>query len=64
MNEQVRQVAHQLRLFGVHAGFEQRSLEASNKGLTHLEFLRLILEDEVVNRKNRSAAALLARAYY
>lgn len=64
MNEQVRQVAHQLRLFGVHAAFEQRALEASGKGLSHLEFLRLILEDEVCNRKNRSAQALLARAKF
>lgn len=64
MNEQVRQVAHQLRLFGVHAGFEQRALEASGKGLSHMEFLRLILEDEVINRKNRSAQALLARAKF
>ena len=64
MNEQVRQVAHQLRLFGVHSGFEQRALEASGKGLSHLEFLRLILEDEVINRKNRSAQALLSRAKF
>lgn len=64
MNEQIRQVAHQLRLFRVHAGYEQRALEAGAKGLSHLEFLRLILEDEVINRKNRSAQALFARAKF
>lgn len=62
--DQVRMLSHQLRLFGVHGGYERRVAEAEGRGLTHIEFLRLILEDEVLQRKNRSAQALLSRAKF
>lgn len=64
MNDQIRTMAHQLRLFGVHGAFERRAQEASAKNLTHLEFLRIILDEEALARKNRSAQALLTRAKF
>ena len=64
MTDQVRVLSHELRLFGVHGGYAKRVAEAEGQGLTHLEFLRLVLEDEVLQRKNRSAQALLTRAKF
>ena len=64
MTDQVRVLSHELRLFGVHGGYEKRVAEAEGQGLTHMEFLRLILEDEVLQRKTRSAQALLTRAKF
>lgn len=64
MNDQLRLIAHSLRLFGVHAHFEARANQAAGQGLSHLEFLRLVLEDEVLNRKERVAKALTTRAKF
>ena len=52
MNDQVKQLSHGLRLFGVHGGFEKRAQQAGIESLNHLEFLRLVLEDEFNQRKN------------
>jgi DNA replication protein DnaC len=64
INDQMRNISHQLRLFGVHAGFEARANQAAADGLSHLEFLRLVLEDEVLQRKERVAKALTTRAKF
>jgi DNA replication protein DnaC len=64
IGDQMRSIAHGLRLFGVHASFEKRAAEAQGQGLSHLEFLRLILEDEVLARKDRIAKGLLTRAKF
>lgn len=64
INDQVRQLAHTLRVFGVHANFEARSNEAQGKGLSHLEFLKLLLEDEVMQRRERVAKSLTTRAKF
>jgi DNA replication protein DnaC len=64
INDQMRTVAHSLRLFGVHASFEKRAAQASSQGLNHLEFLRLVLEDEVLSRKERVAKSLKTRAKF
>lgn len=64
INDQVRQLAHTLRVFGVHAHFEARANEAQGKGLSHLEFLKLILEDEVMQRRERVAKSLMTRAKF
>jgi len=64
IGDQMRSIAHGLRLFGVHANFEKRAAEAQGQGLSHLEFLRLILEDEVLARKDRIAKGLLTRAKF
>jgi DNA replication protein DnaC len=64
ISDQMRTIAHNLRLFGVHAGFEQRAAQAQSQGLNHLEFLRLVLEDEVLSRKERVAKMLTTRAKF
>jgi DNA replication protein DnaC len=64
MSDQMRSLTHQLRLFGVHANFEKRVAQASGQGLNHLEFLRLVLEDELLNRKERVSKGLLTRAKF
>ena len=64
MNDQVRQLSHGLRLFGVHQSFEKRAQQAGSESLNHLEFLRLILEDEFNQRKNAAAKRLLTKAKF
>ena len=64
INDQMRIISHSLRLFGVHAGFEARAAQAASQGLNHLEFLRLVLEDEVLQRKERVAKGLTTRAKF
>jgi DNA replication protein DnaC len=64
MSDQMRSLSHQLRLFGVHASFEKRAAQAAGQGLNHLEFLRLVLEDELLNRKERISKGLLTRAKF
>ncbi len=62
--DQMRNLSHSLRLFGVHANFEKRAAQAAGQGLNHLEFLRLILEDEVLFRKERTSKMLMTRAKF
>jgi DNA replication protein DnaC len=64
MQDQLRQMSHNLRLFGVHGGFEKRAQQAGAESLNHLEFLRLILEDEFNQRKNAAAKRLLTKAKF
>ncbi len=64
MNDQVRQLSHSLRLFGVHGHFEKRAEQAAAQSLNHLEFLRFILEDEINQRKNAAAKRLTTRAKF
>jgi DNA replication protein DnaC len=60
----VQKLSHELRLFGVHAGFEARAQEAVSKNLHPLEFLSLVLEDEKLQRKDRFAKSLKSRAKF
>lgn len=64
INDQMRGLSHQLRLFGIHGGFEARANQAQSQGLGHLEFLRLVLEDEILHRKERAGKALMTRAKF
>jgi DNA replication protein DnaC len=64
MSDQMRTLTHQLRLFGVHGNFEKRAAQAAGQGLNHLEFLRLVLEDELLSRKERISKGLLTRAKF
>jgi DNA replication protein DnaC len=57
-------LAHELRLFGIHAGIERRSHEALAAGHHPLEYLRLILEDERLFRQERVAKMLSTRAKF
>jgi DNA replication protein DnaC len=62
--DQTRLLAHHLRLFGVHAHMERRAAEAISNQMHPLDFLRLLLEDEVLARKDRVAKTLATRARF
>ena len=53
MNEALRKTLKQLRLSGLLESLEIRLQEASGHGLSHGEFLELILQDELMVRGNR-----------
>lgn len=64
MLSQVKNLSHQMRLFGIHEACERRSQEALSQQLHPLDFLRLILEDESLSRKDRTAKALITKAHF
>lgn len=64
MNEQVRRLSHELRLFGIHANFEARAAGATAQGQHPVEFLELLLEDERLCRKDRLGKSLSSRAKF
>jgi hypothetical protein len=51
MNASVQTALRQLRLSGMLGSLEVRLQEAAGNGLTHAEFLELILQDELLVRK-------------
>src|SRR5262245_3971908 len=53
MNDRVRQSLKQLRLSGLLESLEVRLQEATSHHLNHVEFLELILQDELVVRADR-----------
>ena len=53
MNDALRTALRKLRLSGLLEGLEVRLQEASGNGLSHLEFLELILQDELAVRSDR-----------
>jgi DNA replication protein DnaC len=53
MNEALRKILKQLRLSGLLESLEIRLQEAAGNGLSHGEFLELILQDELAVRGNR-----------
>jgi len=64
IEDQIKTITYQLRLFGIHACFAARAAEATAQGLQPLEFLQLLLEDETLSRKDRLAKSLLTRAKF
>lgn len=64
MLDQIKNISHRLRLFGIHASCDRRAAEAVSGQLHPLEFLRLILEDETLSRKNRVAKRLGTQAHF
>lgn len=64
MNEQIKRLSYDLRLFGVHANFESRAASALSQGQDPTEFLHLLLEDERLFRKDRLAKSLTTRAKF
>jgi DNA replication protein DnaC len=53
MNESLRKTLRQLRLSGLLESLEIRLQEAAGNGLSHSEFLELILQDELAVRSDR-----------
>ena len=64
MLDQVRNLSHQMRLFGIHEACERRATEALSQQLHPLEFLRLVLEDEALSRKDRTAKSLVVQFFF
>ena len=62
--DQLRNISHQLRLFGIHASVERRIAEAENGELSHGDFLKLLLEDEKMERKQKVALKLQTKAKF
>ena len=56
MNESLRKRLRQLRLSGLAQALDVRLQEAAGNGLSHLEFLELILQDELNIRAQRHLA--------
>ena len=53
MHESLQQTLKKLRLSGLASSLDIRVQEAAASQLTHLEFLELILQDELVVRSER-----------
>jgi DNA replication protein DnaC len=53
MNERLQSALRKLRLSGLGRSLQIRLEEAARTGLTHAEFLELILEDELATRNER-----------
>ena len=53
MNDALRMALKKLRLSGLLESLEIRLQEAAGNGLSHLEFLELILQDELTTRSDR-----------
>lgn len=64
MLDQIRNLSHKMRMFGIHDAADRRAQEAVSGQLHPLEFLRLLLEDERLSRKDRAAKALTTKAKF
>lgn len=53
MNETLQTALRKLRLSGLSQSLDVRLEEAAGNGLNHIEFLEVILQDELLVRKNR-----------
>ncbi len=64
MNASIQTALRQLRLSGMLGSLEVRLQEAAGNGLTHPEFLELILQDELLVRKDRQMQRHLKAAQF
>jgi DNA replication protein DnaC len=64
MNDSLRSVLKKLRLSGLLEGLEVRLQEAAGHGLSHLEFLELILQDELAVRSDRQLQRRIKAALF
>jgi DNA replication protein DnaC len=64
MNETLQKILKKLRLSGLLASLEIRLHEAASNGLTHAEFLELILSDELAVRDDRLIARRVKAAQF
>ena len=62
--DQVKSLTHKLRLFGVHNAIERRYAELKSNHLDALEMLQLLLEDEVLQRRDASTQRLITKAKF
>jgi DNA replication protein DnaC len=64
MNDQAKNSANNLKLFGILQNIEMRASQAVAEGLHPSEFLSLLLSDEELYRKNRLSLSLTKRAKF
>jgi DNA replication protein DnaC len=64
MNTRLQQILRQLRLSGLAESLDVRLQEAASHGLSHTEFLELILEDELAVRRSRAVDRRLKHANF
>ena len=64
MNEALRTALKELRLSGMTQSLEVRLQEAAGNGLTHTEFLELVLQDELLVRKERQIKRRIKAAMF
>ena len=64
MNETLTHMLRQLRLSGLSETLEVRLHEASGNRLSHLEFLELIFQDELLIRQQRQIARRVKAAAF
>src|SRR5271169_6516959 len=64
MNEALRKTLKQLRLSGLLESLEVRLQEAAGHGLSHAEFLELIVQDELAVRSDRQFQRRLKAACF
>ena len=64
MNESLLKSLHQLRLSGLARSLEVRLQEATANRLSHLEFLELVVQDELHVRADRLLARRLTAACF
>lgn len=62
--DQLKILTHQLGLDGINNSLERRAQEALSQQLHPLEFLRLLLEDERLAKKDRYAKRLITSAKF
>lgn len=64
ITDQVKSICHQMRLFGVRDAVERRAQAALADQQHPLEFLRLVLEDELLARRNNLGKRLTTKACF
>ena len=64
MIEQVKKQCSKLRLIGIMEHLEHRTSSALESQIHPLDYLRLLLEDETLYRKNARAKRLISRAKF
>jgi DNA replication protein DnaC len=64
MNEALRTALKELRLSGMAQSLEVRLQEAAGNGLTHTEFIELVLQDELLVRKERQIKRRIKAAMF
>lgn len=64
MIDQIKSLAYKLRLFGIHSGVERRYAELRSNNLDAIEMLRLLLEDEILQRKDALTQRLTTKAKF
>lgn len=62
--DQIKILTHEMKLYGIHQAAQRRSQEAITSHLDYLEFLRLLLEDEKLLRKDSKAKRLVTQAKF